>query len=90
MGHLVAAAEGLESSCSRPAHNARNIGCGVTGAPFLGDTVRDAFTGIEGILIAKTLWHDRSDEAAIQREGLNGEGEPFAVHWCPIMRIKPA
>lgn len=56
----------------------------------LGDRVRDRLTHIEGVFIAFTEWHDRTSEAAIQREGLNGEGEPFPIHWCPSGRIEKA
>lgn len=56
----------------------------------LGSQVRDRVTGIVGIWLAHTEWHDRSDEAAIQREGLDGDGDPFALHWCPISRITAA
>jgi len=56
-------------------------------APSLGATVRDSISHVEGVLIAVTHWHDRSDEAAIQRVGLNGDGDIFALHWLPIARL---
>jgi hypothetical protein len=54
----------------------------------LGSRIRDKLTHIEGVLIAFTDWHDRSQECAIQREGLNSEGEPFAIHWFPVSRME--
>lgn len=55
--------------------------------PALGKQVRDFGTGIDGTFIALTTWHDRSAEAAILREGVNQNGEPWPVHWFPVYRL---
>lgn len=54
----------------------------------LGTRARDKMTGIDGILIAKTTWLDRSDEAAIQRDGVDHDGAPWQVHWFPWSRLE--
>lgn len=56
----------------------------------LGTIVRDRISGIDGVLIAKTQWHDRSDECAILRDGRDAEGKPFDVLWFPASRIEKA
>lgn len=56
----------------------------------LGKKVRDRLTGIEGVLIALTIWHDRSHECAIQRVGLDADGHAYSVHWCPQSRVEVA
>ena len=58
--------------------------------PQLGEQVRDTGTGIDGQLIAVTKWHDRSSEAAILREGVNSNGEPWPIHWFPVLRMTAA
>lgn len=55
----------------------------------LGMKVIDSATGVDGVLVAITRWFDRSDEAAIQRLGVNNDGEPWPVHWFPISRCFP-
>lgn len=55
--------------------------------PRLGDRVRDRVTHIEGVLLCIQNWHDRTSEAAIQREGLNADGNAFDLHWCPLSRL---
>lgn len=57
-------------------------------APALGSRIRDRLTGIEGVYIAFTDWHDRSQECAILREGCDGDGEPFKLHWFPYSRME--
>lgn len=54
----------------------------------LGKKARDHLTGVEGILIALTVWHDRSHECAIQRLGLDADGNAYAPHWCPQSRVE--
>jgi len=56
----------------------------------LGAKVRDKLTGVTGVLLCKQIWHDRTDEWAIQRPGLDADGEPFALLWFPAMRIVEA
>jgi len=58
--------------------------------PALGTRIRDEATGIDGTFIALTTWLDRSSEAAIMREGLNHNGEPWPIHWFPVSWIRPA
>lgn len=58
--------------------------------PQIGHNVRDEITGVEGLYIAYTHWHDRSGEIAIQRTGLDADGKPFDVHWCPQSRVVAA
>lgn len=53
----------------------------------LGTRIRDRITGIEGVFIAHTEWWDRTNECAIQRKGLDADGEPFAIFWCPFSRV---
>ena len=55
----------------------------------LGMRVIDTATGIDGVLLAITHWFDRSDEAAIQRLGVDAEGAPRPIHWIPISRARP-
>lgn len=54
----------------------------------LGSYVRDSMTRIHGKLIAKTEWFDRSSEAAICRPGVDHDGRPWDIHWCPLSRIE--
>ena len=54
----------------------------------LGAKARDRLTGIEGVLIAITTWHDRSNECAIQRTGLDADGHAYDLHWCPQSRLE--
>ena len=53
----------------------------------LGIRAQDRATGIEGTLCAITLWEDRSAEVAIRRDGVDNNGEPWAVHWFPHSRL---
>ena len=56
----------------------------------LGVHVIDLATGIDGTYVAITHWHDRSDEVAISRSGVDSNGTPWPVHWFPISRMERA
>ncbi len=58
--------------------------------PLLGDRVRDKMTSIDGTFIARTQWADRSDEVAILRDGTDGDGRAWDLHWFPAMRLERA
>lgn len=58
--------------------------------PLLGDRARDKMTGIDGTLIARTQWYDRSDEVAILRDGTDSDGRAYDVHWFPASRLDHA
>lgn len=58
--------------------------------PILGEQARDRLTGITGVFIAFTDWHDRSAECAILREGCDADGKPFEPHWFPLSRLEAA
>lgn len=53
----------------------------------LGASVKDRETGIDGVLIARTEWFDRSTEVAILRHGVNHDGLPWDVFWFPESRL---
>lgn len=55
----------------------------------LGMQVYDTATEISGVLVAKTTWFDRSNEAAILRRGVDASGAPWPLHWIPISRCHP-
>lgn len=56
----------------------------------LGTRAKDSATGIDGTLIAVTQWHDRSDECAILRDGVDCDGKAWDIHWFPISRLAAA
>lgn len=58
--------------------------------PTLGERARDDATGIDGTLIARTAWHDRSDECCLLRDGTNHDGLPWDLHWFPASRLVAA
>jgi hypothetical protein len=56
--------------------------------PTLGCIYRDRLTGIEGPLLAYTIWHDRAPEVAIQRTGVDSDGAPWEPYWFPLFRLE--
>ena len=50
-------------------------------SPALGTRARDCATGIEGTVVCHEFWLDRSARFAIQRDGVDHNGQPWDLHW---------
>jgi len=54
---------------------------GVDELPSLGSHTRDRATGIEGTVICHEVWLDKTPRVAIQRDGVDHNGQPWDLHW---------
>lgn len=56
--------------------------------PFLGLSVRDIVTGLEGIAVSATLYLNGCLHYCIQKRGADKDGKPFELEWVDAQQIQ--